>query len=154
MLNIIWRIKKLRTLSTSGMYTFPLRFVIMIAEDEAHSLDIQVPSKLLKFAKPAFLRRTPAQNYYFFAIFFGFATKNLNGGREINFFAIVFSICVHKQNQCTQCKFPYIQMTHCRPGKTRNSSDAMCGIDLIFAIISNFALYFSIVRLQLIFFCN
>ena len=73
-------------------------------------------------------------------------------GKKFIFFAIVFSICIHKQNQCTQCKFPCIQMTHCRPGTTRNTFDVMCGINLIFAIISNFALYFSIVRLQLIFF--
>ena len=37
---------------------------------------------------------------------------------------------------------------------TRNTSGVMCGMNLIFAIISNFAVYFSIVQLQLIFFCN
>ena len=35
---------------------------------------------------------------------------------------------------------------------TRNTSHVMCGINLIFAIISNFPLCFSIVRLRLIFF--
>ena len=41
------------------------------------------------FAKPAFLRRTPPQKKKF-VIFFGFATKNLNGGREIKFFLRLF----------------------------------------------------------------
>ena len=36
--------------------------------------------------------------------------------------------------------------------RRRGTSLVMCGINSIFAIISNFALYFSIVRLQLIFF--
>ena len=48
-------------------------------------------------------------------------------------------------------QIPCLQMTHRRPGTTRNTSDVMRGINLIFAIISNFALYFLIVRLQLIF---
>ena len=92
---------------------------------------------------------------YLFAIFFWFCDQKFEWrARNYLFFAMVFSICVHKQNQCTQCKFPCIQMTHSRPGTTRNSSDVMCGINLIFAIISNFALYFSIVQLQLFFFAT
>ena len=47
-----------------------------------------MPPNLLKFAKPAFLRRPPPWNQFFLwnRFFFSFAPRNLNGRPQINFF--------------------------------------------------------------------
>ena len=69
----------------------------------------QVPSKLLKFAKPSFLRRTPPQNYYFFCDVCCFCDQKLEWreGREINFFLrLFFQFAFTNKTNAPNANFP------------------------------------------------
>ena len=111
-----------------------------------------LPSKLLKFAKPAFLQKTPPR-IIFLCDFFWFCNRNYAWrARNYFFLRLFFQFAFTNKTNAPNENFSCIQMTHYRPGTTRNTSDVMCGTNLIFATVSHFALYFSIVRLQLFFF--